>query len=69
MMPGDAIRQADVNMQVFCKALAGKVRELLPEASRLRFRLTIAVEGSNVRVDPQLRPYREGQTDSDGFRK
>ena len=65
MTPGDAMRNADVSAQVFCKAVAGAIRALLPEASRLRFRLTVAVEGRNVRVDPQLRPYREGKTDSE----
>ncbi len=62
--PAEAIRQADVSTQVFCKAVAGAIRELLPEASRVRFRLTVAVEGRNVRVDPQLRPYREGKDHS-----
>ena len=62
--PGDAMRNADVSTQMFCKAVAGAIRELLPESSRLRFRLTIAVEGRNVRVDPQLRPYREGKDHS-----
>ena len=60
MTPANAIQGADVYAQVFCKAVAGKVRELLPKASRLQFRLTVAVDGRKVRVEPQLRPYREG---------
>ncbi len=64
MTPGEAIRTADMASQVFCKALAGKIRELLPESSRVRFRLTVAVEGRNVRVDPELNPYREGKDHS-----
>ncbi len=64
MTPGDAMRTADMSSQIFCKAVAVAVRELLPDSSRLRFRLTIAVEGRNVRVDPQLRPYREDKDHS-----
>lgn len=64
MTPDNAIQSADIYAQVFCKAVAGAIRNLLPRASRLRFRLTIAVEGRKVRVDPQLRPYREGKDHS-----
>jgi hypothetical protein len=64
MTPENAIQSADIYAQVFCKAVAGAIRGLLPKTSRLRFRLQIAVEGRNVQVEPQLRPYREGKDHS-----
>lgn len=64
MTPGEALKTADTNSQVFCRAVANKIREVLPEKSQVRFRLTVAVEGRKVRVEPQLRPYREGKDHS-----
>ncbi len=48
-----------MSAQVFCAAVANKIRELLPSIGTCRFRLTVAVDGRKVRVEPQLRPYRE----------
>jgi hypothetical protein len=59
LTPGEALKTADLGSQIFCRAIANKIREVLPESSRVCFRLTVAVEGRKVRVDPQLRPYRE----------
>ena len=64
MTPGTAIQSADVYCQVFCKAVAGAIRVLLPKASKLRFGLTVSVEGRNVNVEPHLRRYREGKDHS-----
>ena len=59
MTAARAIKSADVYTQFFCKSVADAIRGLIPKSGRLRFRLQIAVEGRNVRVDPLLRPCRE----------
>ncbi len=64
MTPADALRNADLHSQLFGRAVAGKIMELLPGNSKLRFRLQITVDGRNVRVEPQLRMYREGKDHS-----
>ncbi len=66
MTPGEALKTADLSSQLFCRAVANKIREVIPESSRVRFRLTVMVNGRNVRVDPQLRPYREERKDQSG---
>lgn len=64
MTPETAIQSADVYTQVFCKAVAGAIRRLLPKSSKMRLGLTISVEGRKVNVEPHLRLYREGKDHS-----
>ncbi len=67
MTPGEALRTADGGSQIFCRAVANKIRELLSGSSKIRFRLTVTVEGRKVQVDPHLRTYREDHKDGHGL--
>jgi hypothetical protein len=67
--PAEALKTADLHAQIFCRAVASKIREVLPESSRIRARLTVTIEGRKVQVDPHLRTYREDHKDEHGVLK